>query len=193
MSAADQTDDEMLDEVQRQTFNYFLREVNPGNGLIRDCNVPGRPASTAAVGLALTAYPIGVERGLWSRAEAARRTRATLEFFWRSPQSDAADATGYKGFYYHFLDMHTGRRAWRSELSTIDSTLLLAGMLTAARYFDSGDDDEKVVRELADWLYRRADWQWAQNGGLTVSHGWKPEHGFLPYRWEGYCEEAYQA
>lgn len=188
MSAARQTDEEMLDEVQREAFNYFMREVNPVNGLIADSNQPGQPSSIAAVGLALTAYPIGVERGFITRAEAVRRTLAALEFFWSSRQDDASDATGYKGFYYHFIDMKSGRRAWQSELSTIDSALLLAGMLAAAQYFDAGNGDEKKLRELADALYRRADWQWAQNGGLTVSLGWKPESGFLPWRWEGYCE-----
>lgn len=188
MNAADQTDDEMLDEVQRETFSYFLREVNTANGLIADCNRPGWPASIAAVGLALTAYPIGVEHGWCTRAEALQRTLVTLEFFWNSQQSKATDATGYKGFYYHFLDMNTGRRAWRSELSTIDSALLFAGMLAAGQYFDSDDDNEKKLRQLVDQLYKRADWQWAQNGGLTVSMGWKPRSGFLTCRWEGYCE-----
>ncbi|MDD5579988.1 MAG: glucoamylase family protein [Methylobacter sp.] len=188
MSAADQTDEQMLDEVQRETFNYFIREVNPVNGMVADSNQPGQPASIAAIGLALTAYPIGVERGFITRAEAVRRILATLEFFHHSTQSNAPDATGYKGFYYHFLDMDSGSRAWQSELSTIDSALLFAGMLAAAQYFDADNDDEKKLRERAEALYRRADWQWAQNGKLTVSHGWKPKSGFLRWQWEGYCE-----
>ncbi len=98
------------------------------------------------------------------------------------------DATGHRGFFYHFLDVTTGRRVWRSELSTIDTTILIAGALTAATYFDGKTDDEREVRRLADALYRRVDWQWARNGQATVSHGWKPETGFLRYHWQGYNE-----
>ena len=105
-----------------------------------------------------------------------------------SVQSADLDATGYKGFYCHFLDMASGKRVWRCELSTIDSAILFAGMLTAAAYFSGEDEDEREIRMLADALYLRADWNWAQNSGLTVTHGWKPESGFLRYRWEGYCE-----
>jgi len=92
------------------------------------------PASIAAVGLGLTAYPVGVARGFITRTEAAERTLTTLRFFWRSQQGPEPDATGHKGFYYHFLDMQTGARAWQCELSTIDSALLLGGMLTSAAY-----------------------------------------------------------
>ena len=98
------------------------------------------------------------------------------------------DATGHHGFFYHFLDVTTGRRAWRCELSTIDTTILIAGALTAAAYFDQDSDDEREVRELADSLYRRVDWQWAQNGEATVSHGWTPEAGFERHHWQGYNE-----
>jgi hypothetical protein len=185
---APKSDNAMLDEIQRETFDYFLHEVNGTNGLIADSTRAGWPCSIAATGLALAAYPIAVERGLMTRADALERTLTTLRFFWNSPHSEAADATGYKGFYYHFLDMKTGRRAWQCELSTVDSTFLLAGALTAAAYFDQASADEQEVRGLADRLYRRADWQWAQNGEATVTHGWKPESGFLPYRWEGYDE-----
>ena len=140
------------------------------------------------IGFALTAYTIGVERGFITRAEAIERTLTTLRFFRDSEQSEEADATGYKGFYYHFLYMDTGRRAWESELSTIDSTFLLAGMLASAAYFDGDAPEEREIRSLAEELYARADWQWALNAGETVSMGWKPECGFLPYRWEGYNE-----
>jgi len=179
---------EMLDRLQRDAFAYFLNEVNPANGLVKDCTRPGFPCSIAAVGMALAAYPVGVERGLMTRADAVARTLTVLRFFWNSPQGTERDATGYKGFYYHFLDMDTGRRAWKSELSTIDTMLLLAGALTAGLYFDRDAEDEREIRELADALYCRTDWQWAQNGGATVTHGWKPERGFLPYRWQGYDE-----
>ena len=178
----------MLEGMQRSAFSYFLHETNRANGLVLDKTCPNWPASIAAVGLALTAYPVGVERGLISRGEAAERALTTLQFFWRSKQGPEPDATGYKGFYYHFLDMETGARAWRCELSTVDSALLLGGMLTAAAYFDADSPDEREIRDLARRLYERVDWQWAQDGGATVTHGWKPESGFLPYRWEGYDE-----
>jgi len=129
-----------------------------------------------------------VERGFMSRAAAVQRTLATLRFFWNSPQGTEPDATGYQGSYHHFLDMQTGRRAWKCELSTVDTTFLLAGALAAAMYFDADSADEVEIRTLGDALYRRANWQWAQDGGATVTHGWKPESGFLPYRWEGYDE-----
>ena len=182
------TSDAELEKLQRETFEYFLREANPANGLVVDKTAANWPASIAATGLALACYPVGVERGFMSRAAAVERTLATLRFFWNSPQSPAVDATGYKGFYYHFLDMHTGRRAWQCELSTVDSAFLLAGALTAGIYFDADTAGESEIRRLADSLYRRADWQWARNKGETVTHGWKPESGFLGYRWEGYDE-----
>lgn len=180
--------DAELEKLQHESFNYFLHEANPVNGLVRDKTEPNWPSSIAATGLALAAYPIGVERGFMSRAAAVERTLATLRFFWNSPQGPEPDASGYQGFYYHFLDMQTGRRAWQCELSTVDSAFLLAGALTAGIYFDADTADEQQIRTLADALYRRADWQWAQNLGATVTHGWKPETGFLDYRWEGYDE-----
>jgi hypothetical protein len=178
----------MLEALQRRAFGYFLHETNRANGLVRDKTRADWPASIAAVGLALTAYPVGVERGFIPRAEAVERTLTTLRFFWRSKQGPEADATGYKGFYYHFLDMQTGARAWQCELSTIDSALLLGGMLTAAAYFDGAAPAEREIRDLTDRLYARVEWRWAQNGGATVTHGWTPEGGFLRYRWEGYDE-----
>ena len=178
----------MLDANQRDAFSYFMHETNRNNGLVLDKTCANWPASIAAVGLALTAYPVGVERGLVTRSEAAARTLTTLRFFWGSRQGPEADATGYKGFYYHFLDLKTGARTWQCELSTIDSALLMGGILTAAAYFDSDAPAEREIRDLAERLYARVDWRWALNGGATVTHGWKPESGFLPYRWEGYDE-----
>lgn len=177
-----------LEKLQRETFGYFLHETNPANGLVIDKTAPDWPSSIAATGLALACYPVSVERGFMSRAAAVERTLATLRFFWNSPHGPEPDATGFQGFYYHFLDMQTGRRAWQCELSTVDTAFLLAGALTAAVYFDMASTDEQEIRTLADALYRRADWQWAQNQGATVTHGWKPESGFLHYRWEGYDE-----
>jgi hypothetical protein len=188
MSFKKLTIDAELERLQRESFDYFLHEANPDNGLVIDKTAPNWPASIAATGLALASYPIAVERGFMSRAQAIERTLNTLRFFWNSPQGPEPDATGYKGFYYHFLDMKTGRRVWLCELSTVDSAFLLAGMLTAGIYFTANTAEEQEIRTLADKLYARADWQWAQNQGLTVTHGWKPESGFLPYRWEGYDE-----
>ncbi len=180
--------DEELDALQWTTIEYYLKERNPRNGLIADKTQPGAPASIAAVGMSLATLPIGVERERVDREQMAERALLKLRFFWESPQGPEADATGYKGFYYHFLDMQTGRRAGDSELSTVDSAFLLAGALTAAIYFDGDNETEREIRRLADALYRRADWRWALNGGATLTHGWKPESGFLPYRWTGYDE-----
>jgi hypothetical protein len=180
--------DDELERLQHQSFDYFLRETNPANGLVIDKPAEGWPASIAATGFALAAYPVGVERGFMPRVAAVERTLTTLRFFWNSRQGLEPNATGYKGFYYHFLDMRSGRRAWQCELSTVDSAFLLAGVLAAQIYFDAETADEHEIRTLADALYRRADWQWAQNQGATVTHGWKPESGFLKYRWEGYDE-----
>jgi hypothetical protein len=177
-----------LDKLQRDTFGYFLKETNPQNGLVPDNTREGAHCSIAAVGLALAAYTVGAERRYCSRADAVKRTLATLRFFWNSPQGEEPHATGHRGFFYHFLDMKTGRRAWESELSTIDTTFLLAGALAAAAYFDRETAGEREIRRLADALYRRTDWRWAHNGGPTVAHAWKPERGFLRHRWEGYSE-----
>ena len=113
---------------------------------------------------------------------------AALRFFRDSDQSGAPDSTGYKGFYYHFLDMQSGVRMWRSELSMIDTALLIAGVLTARMYFNAETAREAELREIADQLYRRVDWRWSQDGGRTIMQGWKPESGFLHYGWEGYSE-----
>ena len=178
----------VLDQVQEESFSYFLHETNARNGLVRDKSRNDWPASIAAVGMALAADPVGVERGFLNRAQAVRRTLTTLRFFWRSPQGTQPDATGYRGFYYHFLDLKSGRRAHRSELSTVDTALLMAGILTAAAYFQEDTKEEVEIRKLADALYRRVDWRWALNRRATVTHGWKPGRGFLKYRWEGYDE-----
>ncbi len=181
-------DDAFLLDIQREAFDFFIREANPANGLIRDKTQPGVPASIASVGFGLSCYPIGVERGYLTRAAAAERTLTTLRFFRNSEQSEEPDATGWRGFYYHFLDMTTGCRAWQCELSTIDTSILIMGALTAAAYFDGDASAEAEIRAAADLLYRRMDWNWARNAGVTVSHGWKPETGFLFHRWQGYCE-----
>ncbi|MGK2962111.1 MAG: glucoamylase family protein [Gemmatimonadaceae bacterium] len=181
-------DDDALIQLESDTFNYFLKETNRDNGLVPDSTRAGSTSSITAIGFALASYTAGVERRFITRADALERTLTTLRFLWHSPQGEARDVTGYKGFFYHFLDMQTGRRADASELSTIDTTFLLAGVLAAAAYFDRDTKAECEIRELADALYSRVDWNWALNGGSTVSHGWTPERGFLKARWDGYSE-----
>jgi hypothetical protein len=187
MSAAS-SKSKFLVDLQRKACGYFLDEVNPKNGLVRDSTQDGSPASIAAVGLALSAYVAAAHRQQIDRHDAIRRTLATLRFFATSPHGPERDATGYHGFYYHFLDMDSGRRARKCELSTIDTAILLAGMLTARMYYDGDTLEEDEIRFLADELYARADWRWALNGGDAICHGWKPERGFLKWRWKGYCE-----
>lgn len=184
------TDKEMLDSLQRETFEYFLKDADPVTGLVIDKNKPGTPSSVAVVGMSLSAYIVGIENEFLTREEAVRRTHKVLHFFYHSMQGTESHAAGYKGFYYHFLDMHTGRRAWNCELSTIDTALLMAGILSAAVYFSADNLAEKEIRQWADALYRRVDWQWALDGGSTLSHGWNPESGFLPYRWDDRYSEA---
>jgi hypothetical protein len=178
----------MLLDIQRNSFDYFVHEVNEANGLVADKTAADWPASIAAVGMALTAYPIGVERGYMTRARALQRTLTTLRFLSASAQGESPDASGHRGFYYHFLDMQTGRRVWNCELSSIDSALLIAGVLAAAEYFRDDNADARELRALADALYRRVDWAWMCNGGATLCHGWRPEDGFLPWHWKGYDE-----
>jgi hypothetical protein len=183
-----QSDEELLDRFQRAAFAYFLEQFNPENGLVADTSRAAAPASIAVVGFALSCYPVGVERGWMTRGDAAARTLVTLRFFCNSRQDDQPDATGYMGFYYHFLDMKTGVRVWQSELSLIDTTLLLAGVLAASVYFSEDTSSENEIRKRADAIYRRIDWRWACGGEGTVRQGWKPESGFLHYGWEGYSE-----
>jgi hypothetical protein len=177
-----------LDELARRTFRYFWDLTNPDNGLVPDSTKKGYPSSIAATGLGLACLPVAAERGWVARKDAAERTRTTLRTFWHGPGDNELWAIGHRGFFYHFLDMESGHRSWQSELSTIDTTFLLAGALTAGLYFDGADEVEREIRELADALYRRADWQWALADGRAVSHGWKPESGFLEFRWTGYNE-----
>jgi hypothetical protein len=180
--------DSQLDILQSLSVNYYLKESNRANGLIGDKTMDGTPASIAAIGLSLATAPVVVERGILTREDAAEIVLRKLRFFRDSPQGTEADATGYKGFYYHFLDMDSGRRVWNCELSTIDTGFLIAGMLTAATYFDQDNPAEHEIRETADFLYRRVDWRWATNGGAAITNGWNPETGFIPYCYKGYDE-----
>ena len=179
----------LLDSVERRTFDYFWETANPRNGLVPDRWPTPSFSSIAAVGFALTAYPVGVQRGYVTREAARDRTLATLRFFANAPRGpSSAGVTGYDGFFYHFLDMETGLRFETIELSTIDTTLLLAGALFCQSYFDRDDPSETEIRSLADRLYRDADWNRFQPRPPLVSHGWTPEEGFNSYDWRGYDE-----
>ncbi|MGV8943424.1 glucoamylase family protein [Thermomonas sp.] len=186
--ATNSADDDLLDRYQRAAFEYFRSNRNPTNGLCADTSRAGSPVSIAVVGFALSAYPVAVERGWISRDEAVAHCTTALHFFRDSNQDGSPEATGFKGFYYHFLDRNAGTRVWRCELSMIDTALLIAGALMASEYFDGGNPAEVELRAVVDFLYRRIDWGWAQDSGRTIRQGWKPECGFLHYGWEGYSE-----
>src|SRR5688572_26450524 len=129
------TDNE-LGLLQLTTVLYYLHETNPDNGLVRDKTDPNAPVSIAACGMALATIPVVVERGVLNRDFAAKITRKRLRFLLECPQGPEPEASGYKGFFYHFLDIETGRRVWQCELSTLDSAFLFAGALTVGTYFD---------------------------------------------------------
>jgi len=179
-----------LDTLQERTFRWFWETSDATTGLTPDRWPTRTFASVAAIGYALTAYPVGVERGWVTRDEAAERTLATLRFLWRAPQgADSAGMAGHRGFFYHFLDPQ-GRRFRDVELSTIDTALLLGGVLFAQVYFDdTASAREMEIRALADSLYGRVDWRWAQDDPKPlVSMGWRPERGFIEADWRGYNE-----
>jgi hypothetical protein len=185
------TDEEMLVHLQKRTLAYFLSEGDDETGLIRDKSQPDAPASIAVTGMGLSCYAVAVALGCLTREDAAARTLRVLRFCAESEQSTRPDATGFKGFYYHFLDMKTGRRAWNCELSTVDTAILMAGILSVRHYFTGDNDIEHQICALAESLYARVDWQWAQNGKESITHGWKPETGFLRYRWSKAYSEAH--
>ncbi|MEF9979400.1 MAG: glucoamylase family protein [Thermomonas sp.] len=179
----------LVDDLQRRTFDWFWETGNPVNGLVPDRWPTPSASSIAAVGFGLTAYGVGVERGWISREQAVDRTLATLRFFARAPQGrNEKGASGYKGFFYHFLEMDNGLRAGTNELSTVDTALLLGGVLFAQTYYDGEDRKEAEIRRLADKIYRRVDWTWAQERKPLISMGWSPEEGMLKYDWQGYNE-----
>ena len=178
-----------LDTLEQRTFNFFWERTPPQTGLTPDRWPTLTFSSIAAVGFALTAYPIGVERGYVTRAQAAERTLATLRWFWQAPQGpQSSGVSGYKGFFYHFLDLQTGLRFQTVELSTIDTALLLGGVLFCREYFDGADSTDVGIRAYADSLYLRVDWAWAQRTPPVVHMGWTPENGPLAAEWRGYNE-----
>ena len=181
--------DGFLDTLQERTILYFLRETNSATGLVPDRAPSPSPSSVAAIGFGLTVYPIAAERGIVTRSEAAARTLRTLEFLARLPQHERADgAAGYRGFFYHFIDRELGTRVWNCELSTVDTGLLMAGILFSQSYFTQPIALEDSIRTLADSLYRRVEWEWAYDSAKGLWLGWSPEGGFHQSAWTGYNE-----
>lgn len=177
-------------DIEKRTFQFFWDTTNEVNGLTPD-RFPSRPfASIASIGFALTAYPIGIENGWISRRQAVDRTLLTLKFLRDSPQGpEETGRIGHHGFFYHFLDMQTGHRyePW-VELSSVDTGLLMMGVLFAQQYYDRDDPREAEIREVADELYRGVEWPWLQQRPPLVSMGWYPESGFIEHDWSGYDE-----
>ena len=181
--------DPLLDETQKRTFNFFWDTAEPETGLVPD-RWPRPPfSSIAAVGFALNSYPIGAERGWVTRAQARARVLTTLRFLRDAQQDTSPDqATGYQGFFYHFVNFTTGKRYGDSELSTVDTTLLMAGVLFAGGYFDQDEPDETEIRKIADDLYRRVNWPWAIAMNPDIRMAWSPELEFGGHDWRGYNE-----
>ena len=180
--------DPLLEELEERTFNFFWDTAEPGTGLIPD-RWPRPPfSSIAAVGFALNAYAIGVERGYVTRAAARARVLTTLRFLFEAQQGTSPDeATGYQGFFYHFVNFGTGRRYGDSELSTVDTALLIAGVLFVGGYFDQDQAEEVEIRRLADELYKRVNWPWAMLAP-DIRMAWSPELEFGRHDWRGYNE-----
>ena len=175
------TDDQLLDEIQRGSFEFFWNQTNPSTGQVKDrayLNGSDRRtmSSIAATGFGLSALCIADSRGYMKSADIVERVRTTLRFLWSTMPN-------VHGFFYHFVDMTTGARWEQVELSSIDTSLLLCGVLTARAYFSDAE-----IQDLATKIYNRVEWPWMLNGGKTFSMGWKPESGFLNARWEHYCE-----
>jgi len=174
-------DNALLEDVQRRAILFFAEHSDLTTGLTRDRapkdGSPGTaPASIAATGFALTAWCIADSHGWLPPGYATERVRTTLRFV-------ASQTEHERGWFYHFVDASTGRRAWRSEASTIDTVLFLQGAIQAREYLRDPE-----VTELVNTIYGRVDWQWALNGGTTISHGWRPETGFIKHRWDSYSE-----
>jgi len=185
------TDEMMLDSIQRVTFGYFLNEHHPEWGIVKDRADAWAPSSIASTGFAIPCFAIGVERNWIPRDEAAKIILNMLNFFMNAEQSNDSLAVGYKGFYYHFLRMDTGLREWSCELSTIDTGLLMMGIIFARNYFNRDDQIETQIRLLAGKLLSRLDWNFFEMAPdskhpYTISMGWTPESGVFNWGWTGY-------
>jgi len=178
------------EEIEQRTFRFFRDTVNRKNGLVPDRWPTHSFSSIAAVGFALPAYAIGAERGWCSRVEARDLTLTTLRFFWNAPQGPESNGTsGHAGFFYHFLDMDSGLRYRDTELSSVDTTILLMGVLFAGQYYDGADPAEREIRALSQQLYARADWNFFRSDGRkAISMGWHPGAGLIPANWVGFNE-----
>jgi hypothetical protein len=191
-----ETTDAILDSLQYSAFRYFWYQAHPVSGLIRDRSQVGSPCSIAAQGFGFSAICIGIDHGWITRAQGATRVLTALQTLWNAPQGLATtNVSGYKGLYFHFLDLQTGVRAWNSELSTIDTALLLAGILDVKQYFNGADPDEVQIRALADSINRRVDWTFMRTCSppccTAIWMGWKPESGFSGFgAWFGYNEAS---
>ncbi|HEY9175843.1 MAG TPA: glucoamylase family protein [Verrucomicrobiae bacterium] len=184
-------DEEFLEYVQQVHFDYFWYGANPANGLIPDRIPTPAPCSIAAVGFGLSAIGIGIDHGWITRSQGVARVRTTLNTFLQLPQGPGASGViGYRGWFYHFLDMQTGMRylPYNSELSSIDTALLLAGILDAKQYFARDNAEETEIRSRADAIFSRVDWNWMARGTNVLSMGWQPGVGFLSANWVGYNE-----
>jgi hypothetical protein len=175
------TDEQLLDAIQQGAFQFFWNETNPNTGQIKDrALLNGHDTRTmssiAATGFGLSSLCIGDARGYGKTADIVTRVRNTLSFLYNSMPH-------VHGFYYHFVDMNTGQRVGTSEVSSIDTSLLLCGVLMARAYFQDAQ-----IEDLATKIYNRVEWPWMLNGGPTFSMGWHPESGFLNNRWDHYCE-----
>jgi hypothetical protein len=184
------SDDAFLDYLQEANFDYFWYAANPGNGLVPDRMSNTSLCSIAAVGFGLTAIGIGIDHGWISRTQGAARVATTLNTFLQGPQgTNTSGEIGYKGWFYHFLDMSTAVRAPNSELSSIDTALLLAGILYAKQYFNETNATETSIRTMADSIFNRVDWGWMSQGTEALTMGWLPTTGFSGYGfWKGYDE-----
>jgi hypothetical protein len=175
-------DDQFLDELEKQTFQFFWEQGSPQSGLVRDrANVSGNEnsvvASIAATGFGLTALCIAEQRRYVSRVDARDRVLAALRFLWKKMPT-------HRGFFYHFADINTGERVWDSEVSSVDTAILLCGILTCRRHFE----EHSEISLLAYEIFNRVDWSWLSEDTSLLPHGWTPEGGFLPYRWDYYSE-----
>ncbi|MDX9907466.1 MAG: glucoamylase family protein [Bacteroidales bacterium] len=186
-------DEQMLDSIQQKTFLFFLHEHHPDWGVVKDRTAEWAPASIAATGFGLPCFAIGAERKYISREEAALITLKTLNFFLGSSQGDGKEVTGHKGFYYHFLAMDSGKRTWNCELSSIDTGLLMMGIIFARNYYDQDNETEQQIRLVAGKLLGRMEWDFfamPDTGRFanTISMGWTPEKGLHDWGWSGYNE-----
>jgi hypothetical protein len=178
-----------FDDLERRTFLYFWETTPAATGLTPDRWPSPAPCSIAAVGFALTAYPVGVTRGWITREQAAERVRTTLRWFRNAPQGAGPHGnSGYKGFFYHFLNAETGLREGLTELSPVDTSLFLLGALFCREWFDGSNAVETEIRSLADELYAAVDWEWMRRDGRGIPYAWHPEHGHDPVNWTGYDE-----